>query len=166
MDYAEIITLITPHIPSIILGIAVVLVLLVIWNTILGFRLRRIMKGSSGGSLEKHIATISKEYTEFINFKEDMLSHVKAIDARLQQSVRGVGLVRFTPFKGSGLSKASFALALLSESGNGVVISTLHARESLSIFTKDVANFKSEQELTEEEAEALEKAQKSLHTAV
>ena len=166
MTYTEILSTITPFLPSITIALVGITLLLLLWNSILEFRLRRLTRGSNGTSLEVHIASIAKEYEEFSKFKELILSRVANVDARLQDSVRGIGLVRFTPFKDSGLSKASFAVAFVSEKGDGVVVSTLHARENLSIFTKDVESFVSEQELTEEEAVALEKAKKSLHTAL
>ena len=81
---------------------------------------------------------------------------------RISRAVQGVGLVKFNPFAGSGDSKPSIALALLNEEGNGIIISTLHARGGITLFSKQVANFKPETEMTTEEAQALDKARNSL----
>lgn len=145
-------------------GAGAVIALLLIWNVLLEWRLRRLTHGSNGKSLEAHIASIARDYTEFKEFRKALEQHVATIDTRLKDSIRGTGIVRFNPFAGSGTSKPSFAAAFVSENGNGLVISTLHARDSVSIFSKTITNFKSEHELTEEESGALEKAQKSLHT--
>ena len=82
---------------------------------------------------------------------------IKDINKRLKTSVTGVGVVRFNPFTNSG-GNQSFAIALLNEHGNGVIISTLYGRERTSIFAKPVVKFASEYELTKEETEALEQA--------
>lgn len=149
---------------SVAAGAGALATVLVIWNILLEWRLRRLARGADGKNLESHIATIAREYEAFGAFKKAMEAHVASLDARIKSSTRGIGVVRFNPFAGSGLSKPSFAAAFIAENGDGLVISTLHARESVSIFSKHITNFTSEQELSEEEAQALEKARKSLHT--
>ena len=144
--------------PFTVYFIAAVIVLLA-WNIWLEWRMRALTRGSKGESLEKHVTKILKDYEQFGELKK----HIDTIDERLSGSIRGIGVVRFNPFKGSGSSKQSFAAAFLNEHGSGLVISTIHARESLSIFSKEIANFKSEQELTQEESAALEKARDSMH---
>lgn len=138
---------------------------LLLWNIILEWRFRRLTKGASGRSLEQHVARIAKDYQDFIAFKKIIEGRANDLDTRLKGSMRGIGMVRFNPFAGSGLSKPSFAATFISENGDGLVISSLHARESLSIFTKTIKGFKSQQELTEEEMASLEKARVSLHTS-
>lgn len=153
-----------PDVLQIALGAGALAGALLIWNILLEWRLRRLARGADGKSLESHIAAITREYEEFGAFKKAMGAHVASLDTRIKSSTRGIGVVRFNPFAGSGLSKPSFAAAFIAENGDGLVISTLHARESVSIFSKHIENFTSEQELSEEEAQALEKARKSLHT--
>lgn len=142
----------------------IIVISIVVWNIILTWRLRRLTKGTNGANLEQHLAHIARDYQDLETFKQTVLSRIENIDTRVQGSIRGIGVVRFNPFAGSGMSKPSFAAAFLNENGTGLVISTLHARNSLSIFTKSISNFKSENELTEEESGALEKAKSSLHT--
>ena len=55
----------------------------------------------------------------------------------------------------------SFAVALLSENGDGAVLSSLYARDRMSVFAKPVKNFSSEFEMTEEEKEVLARARRS-----
>ena len=66
-------------------------------------------------------------------------------------------MVIFNPFPDQG-SNQSFAIGMLDEEGNGLVISSLYSRERISVFAKPVKNGKSEYELSTEEKEALEKA--------
>lgn len=147
-----------------LIGSGVLFSLFLVWNVLLELRLRRLTRGADGKSLEGHLATITRDYQDLEEFKSALHSRLETMDARLKGSVSGVGVVRFHPFAGSGDSKPSFAVAFVSEKGDGLIISTLHARNSVSIFSKDIAAFKSEKELTEEEAGALEKARNSLHT--
>ena len=44
------------------------------------------------------------------------------------------------------------------EEGDGLVISSLYARERMSVFAKPIKNGKSEYELTQEEIEVINKA--------
>ncbi len=146
------------------IAVAVAIGVLLIWNIMLEFRLRRLTRGSDGKNLERHLGTIARDYQDLEQFKSSVHAELTQLDARVKTSVRGVGIVRFNPFAGNGDSKPSFAAAFVAEDGTGIVISTLHARSSVSIFSKNIVDFKAEQMLTEEESAALEKARKSLHT--
>ncbi|PCI29713.1 hypothetical protein COB52_02265 [Candidatus Kaiserbacteria bacterium] len=141
-----------------------VLAILLLWNIVLEWRLRRLMRGSNGKNMEGFMASIARDYQDLNDFKQSIKGEIHNLDKRIAKSTSSIGLVRFNPFAGSGTSKPSFAVAFLSEDGNGVVISTLHAHNSVSIFSKDIVNFKSEKELSQEETQALEKASNSLHT--
>lgn len=147
-----------------LIGGGAVLAILLIWNVLLEWRLRRLTRGADGENLESHLASIARDYQDLEDFKKAVHERFENIDGRVQGSMRGIGMIRFNPFAGSGASKPSFAAAFLSENGDGLVISSLHARDSVSIFTKNIAKFTSEQELTDEEKQALEKAKNSLHT--
>ena len=83
------------------------------------------------------------------------------MNRRLRKSIRGVETVRFNPFPDQG-SNQSFAIGMVDETGDGVVLSSLYARERMSIFAKPVKGGKSEYELTEEEKEALWKAKEKI----
>jgi hypothetical protein len=134
-------------------------ILLFAWIMILERRLRRFMRGESGASLEGTIRKILGRYDEFENFQKQMAHALNTIDTRLKTAARGVGTVRFDAFSGDGSGgMQSFATALVSEDGDGVVISSLHARASTRIFAKPVKGFTSEHELTEEEQQAIDTA--------
>ncbi len=150
----------SPIIAAVAVGLSA---LLLLWVIYLEIRLRRLTRGSSGQNLEAHIAQIVKDYSKIQEDQASTASRLEDVSQRLEGAVRGVGLVRFNPFAGSGDSKPSFALALLSESGRGVVVSTLCARDKVTLFSKRLENFKPESEITDEEREALDKARNSLH---
>ncbi len=133
------------------------------WVIFLEFRLRRLTRGSNGKNLESHIAQIVKNYELVKDEQEATAAKLTDVNTRLSNSVQGIGLVRFNPFAGSGDSKPSFALALLSEDGDGVIVSTLHARDRVTLFSKQIIKFSPESEITDEEKQALDIAQDSLH---
>ncbi len=94
------------------------------------------------------------------SFKKELETYLTTVESRLKKSVQGIHTVRFNPFKGSTGSggNQSFATAFLNELGDGVVVSSLYAREHVSIFAKPIVRGKSEFELSEEEAEAVKVA--------
>jgi hypothetical protein len=144
-------------------GFGALIIMLAVWVLLLEMRLRRTTRGSDGKSIEKHIASAVDDYKKFGSFKQTVEDTLGSIDSRLGGSIRGFAVVRFNPFSGNEGNKQSFAIALLSEVGDGLIISTLHARERVSIFTKEIRKFEAQQELIDEERQALEKARNSLH---
>jgi hypothetical protein len=76
------------------------------------------------------------------------------IDARTRRSLQHIGMVRFNPFEDTG-SDQSFAIAMLDDRRDGIVISSLHGRSNTRVFAKPVADGGSPHNLSDEEAEAI-----------
>jgi hypothetical protein len=76
------------------------------------------------------------------------------IDRRTRRSLQHIGLVRYNPFDDTG-SDQSFAIALLDDERDGVVISSLHGRANTRIFAKPVSDGGSAHNLSDEEAQAI-----------
>ena len=79
------------------------------------------------------------------------------MEAVQQRAIQKTGLVRYNPFEDTG-GNQSFALALLDADGDGVIVSSLHARSGTRIYAKAVAAGRPEAALSDEEAEALRRA--------
>lgn len=127
------------------------------------WRISRLLKGKSGKALEETIIKNAADIEKFKAFRKELETYLDSIEKRLDQSVRGVGTVRFNPFKGTGDGgNQSFASAFINEKGDGVVFSTLSTRERLGVYAKPLKNGKSEFELTSEEKEAIKLAQQRL----
>jgi hypothetical protein len=121
------------------------------------------MRGKNGSSLEDGFNSIQGDISNLHKFENDMKNYLTDVEKRLRRSVQAVETIRYNPFKGTGSGgNQSFATGLISEEGNGVVISSLYSREHVSVFSKPVKSHKSEFELTEEELEVLNKAKESL----
>jgi hypothetical protein len=63
-------------------------------------------------------------------------------------------VVRYDAFDEMG-GRLSWSLALLDDGGNGVVLTSIHGRSEARTYAKNVAAWKSEQQLSPEEQEAI-----------
>lgn len=120
--------------------------------------LNRLITVDKKGGLKLTI----KEVLEVIVANESELKKVggrlKEIEGQLPLKVEKIGLVRFNPFGNIG-SDQSFALALLDSRGDGVIISSLHSRETTRIYAKPVKGHRPDGfDLSEEEKKAIAEA--------
>jgi hypothetical protein len=113
--------------------------------------------GKNGQSLEATIHDLVNAATELHKRQDDIIAMLEDVDGRVKTSIRGVELIRFNPFEDAG-SNQSFAIALLNEEGDGVVLSSLYSRERMSIFAKPVKQLSSPHELSDEEKDVITKA--------
>lgn len=145
-----------------LLGVTAISITLLIWNIRIEMRLKKLTRSKKGFSIEDTIGEIEKDLKSLGIFKGDIERYLKDVEKRLSRSIQGVSNVNFQAFKGldSGGTQ-SFATALLDENGNGVIISTLHARDRVNVFSKEVENFKAKLDLSTEEKQALTNATKS-----
>lgn len=139
----------------------VLVVIAIAQNIILSFRLHSFLKGSNGKSLEGAITALGERTVRLETHAKTTSATLTDTDRRLKRSVQGVSVKRFDPFQNAG-GQQSFATAFLNEEGSGVVVSGIHARDGVRVYAKEVTNFKSERELSDEERGAIETAQKSL----
>lgn len=138
----------------IILGISTVVIAHAVWTEL---RLRKFFAGSNARNLESVIANLVLDLKNLEKSHAAAQKDIAGIEARLKTSLRGFQVVRFNPFRDAG-GNQSFALALLNEEGDGLVLSSLYARERVSVFAKPVKNGSSPYDLTAEEKEVLEKS--------
>lgn len=139
----------------VLIGIAILIG--IVWAVITEKRLKRFFLGKKAKDLEDTIVTLENDISLIKKAKESMEKDIALMNAKLKKSIRGLNTIRFNPFPDQG-GNQSFAIGMLNEEGDGLVISSLYSRERMSIFAKPVKNGKSEYELTTEEREALEKA--------
>lgn len=120
-------------------------------------RYRKMMTGMEGTNLEALLMAHIKEVREALAKVEDTAGCCRKIEDSLQYCIQKIGMVRFNAFEDTG-SDLSFALALLDEKDNGVVISTIYGRNECRTYAKPVVNRESQYFLTEEEKAALAQA--------
>ncbi|MBV8424372.1 MAG: DUF4446 family protein [Candidatus Eremiobacteraeota bacterium] len=95
---------------------------------------------------------------------DEVLSAQRRSDARLDElervaraEVARVGFVRYNAFDDVG-SDLSFALALLNEDGDGVVLSSIYSREETRTYGKAVKGYTSVVDASREERAAIDSA--------
>ncbi|MEK9177331.1 MAG: DUF4446 family protein [Patescibacteria group bacterium] len=142
-------------------GLTVLMVFALTLHIVLFERLRVLLRGSDGKSLEGTIRKLGERAEALEKHAKETTLILKETDDRLARSVQGVSVKRFDPFQNAG-GQQSFATALLSEAGDGVVISGIHARDGVRVYAKHVKGFGSVRELSEEEREAIAEAKKSV----
>lgn len=115
--------------------------------------------GSSAeaGDMEKVLLDLRKNQALSEGIFEELINRVKNLEEALPKDIRRVGLVRYNPFSDSG-GDQSFALALLNDKKDGIVISSLYGREMNRVYAKSIQNGGANYQLTEEEKKAIEDA--------
>jgi hypothetical protein len=143
----------------ILTGVTIFSILIgVIWVVITEKRLKRFFLGKKAKDLEDTIVILEKDIASLKNAKDNIEKEITVINSKLKKSIRGLETIRFNPFPDQG-SNQSFAIGMLNEEGDGLVISSLYSRERMSIFAKPVKGGTSSYELSAEEKEALKKAE-------
>lgn len=137
--------------------IAGLVALILIWVLSVERRLRKFFAGKDARSLEDLMTDICEKIENLKNTQEEINKHLLVVDKRLDKSIRKVETVRFNPFLDAG-SNQSFAISFVNDEGDGVVLSSLYARDRMSIFAKPIKGGKSEFELSTEEKEVLKKS--------
>jgi hypothetical protein len=76
------------------------------------------------------------------------------------ENIQRVELLRYNPYDDTG-GDQSFSLALLDDTGDGFVVTSLHSRSTTRVFAKPVVKGKSEKyNFSKEESDVVEKALK------
>lgn len=148
-----------PFMPHIALGLFLIVCALIVWIVRLEVRIHRLTRGKTGADLEGAFSSIEGDLRSFEKFRVNMEEYLSDVERRVRKSVQGVGTIRFNAFEGTGEGgQQSFATAFLNEEGDGVVVSSIRARDRVGIYAKPVSAHISEYELTEEERAAIAKA--------
>lgn len=114
-------------------------------------------KLGKGKNLEEDLETYMYRVEKVEKQNAEISNEIQNIENNLITCIQKVGIVRYNAFKDVG-SDLSFALALLDEHNNGVVLNGIYAREMSNIYAKPIENGKSNYVLSEEETQAIQKA--------
>lgn len=136
-----------------------VILIVLLWILIIEIRLKRIFSGIKARNLEEMLVVVGRKINQIEDKEEEIDKNFITINNRLDKSIRSIETIRFNPFVDAG-SNQSFAIAMINDEGDGVVMSSLYARDRMSIFAKPIIKGKSDFELSSEEKEVLEKATK------
>ncbi|TAJ12918.1 DUF4446 family protein [Patescibacteria group bacterium] len=141
------------------------LLVLVLWSLIQDFvlfrRLRRLVRGGDGKTLEGTIRKLQERVANLEAYATKTTNELNLIHTRVKKSIRGVAMKQFDPFGGTS-GQQSFSTAFIDEDGNGVVVSSLHARDGVRVYGKAIKKFVSVRELSDEEKETVNEAKQKL----
>ena len=137
--------------------LVLVVLILVVRLRRLGRRIEGLTRGEDGRSLEAILAAHLERVHGLVRDVDRLEARSAIQEVTLRHAFQRVGIVRFNPFEDTG-GNQSFAIALLDAKGDGVVISSLHARGSTRVYAKAVKTGKAETAASAEEAQALREA--------
>ena len=145
-----------------LIGVIALLLLLVVVLFVRLSSLRslyeKMMRGEeSGQSMEKMLLGHIEETRRVAEENAKLREENARIDALLKTAITRVGVVRFSAFQDMG-SDLSYAVALLDAYNNGVVFSSIFAREDSRSYVKPIENGHSSYTMTKEEEQALKNA--------
>lgn len=145
-----------------ILGVLVVIMYLFIIHLLYNLnymkkRYKKMMTGVDGANLERMIIGCIDSNKAIVDENAKLWDENKAIKELLGQALTKVAIVRFRAFEDMG-SDLSYAVAMLDAHNNGVVMSSIFAREDSRSYAKPIVDGQSQYALTSEEADALRQA--------
>lgn len=136
-----------------------------IWLLVLSFLvwqqgsfLKSLFPKSGERDIRKKFEEVLESLKNFDNDLNRIRENVKELESDGLWHLQRVELFRYNPYDDTG-GNISFSLALLDNKGNGIVLTSLHARAATRVFAKPVVAGKGQQfELSKEEKETVEKA--------
>lgn len=143
------------------LGMTVLLLLLCIIQSVRISRLRksmnRFLTGAGGTNLEEGMHQLLDQVDEVKKLQNDQQFAVNRLSQRIAAQCARVGIIRYNAFGDFG-SDLSFSMAILDDTQNGVVITSIYGREESRVYAKPLTAGASVYHLSEEEHTAIRKA--------
>ncbi len=141
------------------LGSLVLTLIITVGYIILARKYRSIFKKTNSVSVDEVLLSLIKATEELESGAREHEQVLSAHDARIRASIKRAEVIRFNAWddiKG----EQSFTTGFINENGDGVIVSSMYARDKTSIFAKPVTAWTTTQTLTEEEKQLLETAKK------
>lgn len=166
-DYKRRRFMIQNNITPIVIGLGAVLLLAVLLIIYLFWRTRRteadcelLMRDSQGQNFAEIVSDNIDQVYGLLHEVERLSEQYAQVLKRMAGAVQHVGVVRFDAFRDLG-GLMSFAIAMLDDRGNGLVISSIYGRAESRTYAKPVVERSSSYELSPEEREAIRLALQS-----
>lgn len=122
-------------------------------------RYKKLFRSTKTTNIEALVLDYMGKIEEAVDYTKEVHKAYRGIDNRINACVQKIGIVRYKAFEDVG-SDLSFSLALLDESDSGVVLTSIYGRHDSTTFAKQVDNGISKYDLSDEEKDAIERAQK------
>lgn len=149
----------------VILGLILVNIILILLYISNNVKLKKINKKytdfmkkiGNGKNIEDDLRVYINRVEKVENDNKELAEFCESLNKELNKSIKKVGIVRYNAFKDTG-SDLSFALALLNENNDGVVLNGIYSREMSNIYAKPIVAGKSSYTISEMEQEAINRA--------
>ena len=146
-----------------LIGVAVINLLLFILYICNLLKLKKINKNyksfmkkiGNGNNIEEMLQKYITKVEEVNSKSEEILNYCTRLDKDISLCIKKIGMVRYSAFKDTG-SDLSFALALLNDNNDGVLLNGIYSREMSNIYAKQVNQGKTNVKVSDEEKQALE----------
>lgn len=115
------------------------------------------MRGKDGKTLEESMMSGFADVEAILKYTKQNRTDIQKLNKKMEKSYQKLGIVKYDAFNEMG-GKLSFALAMLDNNNTGWIINAMHSREGCYTYVKEIVKGESYVELSEEEAEALDKA--------
>lgn len=142
-----------------IINIILLILIIVAFTQISKFtkKYKKFMQGKNAGSLETDIMKLYEDNSFIKNNVEKNRKDIAELFSKQKYNFQKMGLVKYDAFKEMG-GKLSFALVLLDENNNGILLNSVHSSEGCYSYTKRIKNGNSAIDLSNEEKVAVERA--------
>lgn len=144
----------------IIAGINFLLLILFITNNLKLSKINKkynlfMKKLGKGTNIEDMLREYINKVEETNNTNQELIKYCHKLDEEITTCIQKIGMVRYSAFKDTG-SDLSFALALLDDKNDGIVLNGIYSRDMSNIYAKQIKNGEAINKLSEEEKQALE----------
>ncbi len=142
--------------------LAVLVIVLLILVIVTMSRMRQLsrkydlfMRGKDAESMEQSFLKVYDEVEELQEEDQRIREKLNTINSSYSHTYQKTGLVRYDAFKGMG-GQFSFALTLLDRDNNGILLNSIHSRETCYLYLKEVMRGRCDVALSAEEERSLE----------
>ena len=141
-----------------LIAIVGLVVVLAVWQTIqLGQIRRKVAAVPSDGNVFHALTVLGDRVRRLEEVVEDLEPRLGSLEGRLPHALNRTGVVTYDAF-GNIAGNLSRSIALLSDVGDGVVITVLVAREETIFYAKRVTGGRGDEALSPEEQAAVDRA--------
>jgi hypothetical protein len=144
------------------IGVAIEAVVLAIWGLASAANTRKrylkVFGEERPENVEQLVANLHERVDASVDQFDGFSTRLDAFDRKAAQAISRIGLVRFNPFKDTG-SDQSFSAALLNDTGDGLILTSLWGRDEVRLYAKPVDKHESRYVLSQEEKQALDMAE-------
>lgn len=148
-------------------GLAVLVAALLVWMFRLSAQVRRMRRSYAqlvGGLPAARLDDVLQHYIDETQHAAEAVRQLRTqheeLTGAVRRAVQKIGMVRYSAFADTG-GDQSFAVALLDREGNGALFNGLFHRTECRVYAKPVEGWRSRYSLSDEEEEAIRKAQQS-----